>query len=108
VARAVQELRAPVDRAVVRRAHVDGRVQVVAYARIALAARRLDALRLAGRNARARALAALVLAVDEIIVLGIGERPHAVAAVDVDPRAVGNAAAAARGRHPRAVVLQPA
>ncbi len=87
---------------------MDRRIPVEAVGRLAGPRQRLDGLLLARREPPARDLAALVLGVDQVGVLGIDEGVKAVAGADVDPIAVLDAADRRRRSGPGAVVLQAA
>jgi hypothetical protein len=108
VARAEEVLRAEVERALLRRAQVDGRVPVEAQLLLFVTGERLDVARLVGLAVNAPDVAALRLGVDVVGVFGVGEHPEAVAAVHVLPLRVADAAGVGRVADPGRVVLQPA
>ncbi len=107
VARAEQELRAHVERALLVGREVQRRVPVEAQL-LARARLRLDVARLVRVLVHARDRAALVFGVEVVGIGRVGEHPEAVAAVHVLPAAVGDAAGIGRVAHPAAVVLQAA
>ena len=108
VARAKEELRANVERALVGLAEVDGRVPVVAQLFFAVEGQRLDVARLVRLPVHAANLATLRFRVEVVGVSGVGEHPEAIATVHVLPLVAGDAARVRRRTHPRTVVLQPA
>src|SRR4029077_15815561 len=108
IARAKQELRAEVDGALARGAHVNGRVPVEAELPLLVARERLDAARLVRLAVDAPDLPALILRVDVVGIGGVDEHPEAVAVVHVLPLTVRDAARVLRLTDPRAVVLQAA
>ena len=106
VASAEQELCAHVEGAA--RPDVQGGVPVEAQLGVAGAAQRHDVLGLTGRHADARQMAALILAVDDVLVLGVRERPEAVAAQQGFPEPVRHPTRPRARSGPGAVVLQTA
>ena len=108
VARAEEELRADVERAVLRGAHVDRRVPVEAQLPFLVAGQRLDVADLVRLAVDAADVAALRFGVEVRRVGGIDEHPEAVAAVHVLPLRLRDAAGELRLADPRAVVLQAA
>ena len=107
VARAEQELRADVDRALLVRAHFDRRVPVVAQLLLE-ACGRLDESRQARATVDAAEEAALRFGIDEVGVGRIGPHPEAVAEIQVVPARIRDAARKRRITGPRTVVLQAA
>ena len=107
VGRAEEELRADVHHALLRRTGRDRRVPVEAQLLLVVGLR-LDVAR--GHRAPVDAAdeAALRLDVDRLRIAGVRHRPEPVAAVEVFPALVGDAAAVGGVTDPGAVVLQSA
>src|SRR3954469_9075264 len=107
VAAAEQELRADVDRALLIRRQRDRRVPIVADVFL-VAGLGLDIPRGQRAAIDPRNVAALIFGIGVIRVGRIGEGPEAVAAVEVFPAVVGDAARIFLVADPAAVVLQAA
>src|SRR5205807_10292170 len=101
----MQELRADVDGAVLRGTHVNRSVPVEAQLAFVVVRQRLDVAYLVRLAIDASDVAALCFRVDVRGIGGIDEDPKAVAAIEVLPLALGDAAGILRLAHPRAVVL---
>ena len=101
-------LGANVDRSILRRTDVNGRVPVEAELFLPVARKRLDRTALVRLSVDTRDFPALVFGVHVVLIGRIDEHPEPVAAVHVLPATVGNAARIFGVADPGAVVLQAA
>src|SRR5205085_7334689 len=90
IARAKQKLRADVNRSVLRRAHLNRRVPVVAQLAFLVIGQWLNAARLVRLAIDAADVAALRFGIDVIGIGRICKYPESVAAIDVFPTVVGD------------------